>query len=83
MCSTKGNSDTEGREGITLLVKVRMNQPYPLIERVHLSHIDCLELREDAECQRSNAGASNGSASARLEIKEAIIWYEKHGYDWL
>ncbi len=24
-----------------------------------------------------------GSAATRLEIKEAIIWYEKHGYDWL
>ena len=21
--------------------------------------------------------------AARLEIKEAIIWYEKHGYNWL
>lgn len=38
----KGNPDTKGCEGITLLVKVRMNQPHPLIERVHLSHIDCL-----------------------------------------
>jgi len=26
---------------------------------------------------------TGGSASACLEIKEAIIWYEKHGYDWL
>ena len=41
----KGNPDTKGHEGtgMTLLVKVRMNQSHPLIERVHLSHIDCLE----------------------------------------
>ena len=42
----KGNPDTKGCDGMTLLVKVRMNQPHPAIERVHLSHIDCLESYE-------------------------------------
>jgi hypothetical protein len=31
------------RHTITLLVKVRMNGAHPLIEREHLSHVDCLE----------------------------------------
>jgi hypothetical protein len=28
---------------VTLLVRVRMNQRHPLIDREHLSHVDCLE----------------------------------------
>jgi len=39
----KGNPDTTPHDGVTLLVKVRMNQRHPLIDRVHLSHIECLE----------------------------------------
>lgn len=33
----------------------------------------------------SNGGSQQQDccAAACLEIKEAIIWYEKHGYDWL
>lgn len=42
----KGNPDTAGCNGMTLLVKVKMNQHHPAIERVHLAHVDCLESYE-------------------------------------
>ena len=42
-CRIIGYQIEIGDNGETLLVKVKMNQRHPLIERVHLSHIDCLE----------------------------------------
>ncbi len=45
-----------------------------------------MKTEEDSTAKPKGSPALAGaacSAAACLEIKETIIWYEKHGYDWL